>query len=43
MLNCFTLILSALRTLRLSFVTSTVEQIATGIAALAAAIRESKG
>ena len=31
------------RTLRLSFVTSTVEQIATGIAALAAAIRESKG
>ena len=31
------------RTLRLSFVTSTVEQIATGIAALAAAIREHKG
>ena len=31
------------RTLRLSFVTSTVEQIATGIAALASAIRESKG
>ena len=30
------------RTLRLSFVTSTVEQIATGIAALAAAIRDNK-
>ena len=31
------------RTLRLSFVTSTAEQIATGIAALAAAIRDHKG
>jgi 2-aminoadipate transaminase len=31
------------RTLRLSFVTSTAEQIATGITALAAAIRDHKG
>jgi 2-aminoadipate transaminase len=31
------------RTLRLSFVTASVEQINTGIAALAAAIREAKG
>jgi 2-aminoadipate transaminase len=31
------------RTLRLSFVTASVEQINTGIAALAAAIRESQG